>query len=183
MIEKALNLANQAHSGQTRKGTDIPYILHPMESGVIANSILTQLARYDEEVISAAILHDVIEDTDVTEDCLLTKFNKKMVGLITVQSEDKSKSWKERKQATIDCLNNTQDIDVKIVHLADKLSNMRSIARDYAVLGDKLWERFKEKSKSEQGWYYESLAESLVGLENIREHQEFKRLIKEVFGE
>ena len=60
---------------------------------------------------------------------------------------------------------------------------MRSIARDYAVLGDKLWERFKEKSKSEQGWYYESLAESLVGLENIREHQEFKRLIKEVFGE
>lgn len=183
MIEKALNLANQAHSGQTRKGTDIAYILHPMESGVMASSILTQLARYDEEVISAAILHDVIEDTDVTEDCLLTKFNKKTVGLVTVQSEDKSKSWKERKQATIDCLNNTQDIDVRIVHLADKLSNMRSIARDYAVLGDKLWERFNEKRKSEQGWYYKSLAESLVDLENTREHQEFKRLVEEVFGE
>ena len=182
MIEKALNLANQAHSGQTRKGTDIAYIIHPIEAGVIASSILTQLSRYDEEVVSAAILHDTIEDTELTEEDLLAQFTERVVYLVTCQSENKINSWKQRKQATIDYLNNTQDIDVKIVHLADKLSNMRSIARDYDVLGDKLWERFNEKRKSEQGWYYSSLAESLDDLEGTGEHQEFKVLIDKVFG-
>ena len=59
VIEKAIMFATQAHEGQVRKGTDRPYIVHPLEVGRIVASMTE-----DEEIISAAILHDTIEDCD-----------------------------------------------------------------------------------------------------------------------
>lgn len=181
MVERAVSFANKAHQGQRRKSTNIAYILHPMEAGSVASSILSQFGRNDEEVISAAILHDVLEDTNVTEEQLLREFGERVTFLVKMQSEDKSKSWKERKTHTIEELKKCTDIDVKIVLLADKLSNMRSVARDYEILGEGLWSRFNEKRKSEHGWYYESLSENMRELENTREHIELKTLINEVF--
>ena len=57
MIDKAREFATKAHDGQFRKGTKRPYIVHPIEVGDIVSTMTT-----DEEVISAAILHDTIED-------------------------------------------------------------------------------------------------------------------------
>lgn len=182
MIEQAVNIANKAHSGQHRKGTNIDYIIHPLEAGAIASSILTQLGRYDEEVISASFLHDVIEDTKMTEADLLNNFSERIVFLVKEQSENKAHSWKQRKLHTINHLKEINDIDVKVVHLADKLSNMRSIYRDYKKIGDKLWERFNEKRKSEQGWYYKSLVESLVDLKGTDEYYEFQKLVDNIFS-
>ena len=59
MVQKAIDFATKVHEGQYRKGTDRPYIVHPMEVGKIV-STMTQ----DEEIISAAILHDTIEDCE-----------------------------------------------------------------------------------------------------------------------
>lgn len=182
MIEQAVNVANKAHSGQYRKGTNIAYIIHPLEAGAIASSILTQLGKYDEEVISASFLHDVLEDTEMTENDLLENFSERTVFLVKEQSENKAHSWKQRKLHTINHLKEINDIDVKVVHLADKLSNMRSIHRDYKKLGDKLWERFNEKRKSEQGWYYKSLVESLVDLKGTNEYYEFEKLVDNIFS-
>ena len=55
-IEKAVAFATKAHAGQYRKGTDRPYILHPIET----MAIITRLVRYDEDLIAAAVLHDVV---------------------------------------------------------------------------------------------------------------------------
>jgi (p)ppGpp synthase/HD superfamily hydrolase len=107
-------------------------------------------------------------------------FNKKIAELVFSQSEDKSKSWKERKQHTIDELKEITDEDIKIVCLADKLSNIRSISRDYAVLGEKLWERFNA-GKDMQAWYYKGLAHSLASLETYPAYREFKELVGKVF--
>ena len=57
MINKAIAFATKAHGGQRRKGTDIPFILHPMEVGMIVSRMTD-----DAEVIAAAVLHDVVED-------------------------------------------------------------------------------------------------------------------------
>ena len=57
MIDRAIAFATQAHEGQVRKGTSRPFILHPLEVGKIVASMTE-----DQEVISAAILHDTIED-------------------------------------------------------------------------------------------------------------------------
>ena len=176
MIHKAIILATTAHENQKRKGADMPYILHPMEAAVIVSQI-----KYDEDLICAALLHDAAEDAKMSYKSIAFMFNKKIADLVLFQSEDKSKSWQERKQHTIDELKNCSDDDVKIVCLADKLSNIRSISRDYIALGDKLWEKFNA-GKDMQGWYYRGLVGSLASLEGYSAYQEFKELVGEVFG-
>ena len=69
MIDRAAKFAEQAHRGAHRKGTRIPYIVHPLETALIA-SMLTN----DEEILAAALLHDTIEDTDVTYEDLKQEF-------------------------------------------------------------------------------------------------------------
>lgn len=177
MINKAISFASLAHSNQKRKGSDTPYVLHPLEAGIIVSQI-----KYDEDLICAAILHDTVEDSKVGYEALKIIFNERITELVKAQSEDKSKSWQERKQHTIDYLNSVEDEDIKIVALGDKLSNMRAIHRDYIKLGEKLWERFNVKEKSKHGWYYMSLVNSLRSLNKYMEYQEFKELVLKVFG-
>ena len=63
VLNRAIVFATEAHEGQYRKGTQIPYILHPMEAAAIVGTMTT-----DEEIIAGAVLHDVVEDTDTTID-------------------------------------------------------------------------------------------------------------------
>lgn len=176
MISNAIALANIAHSKQKRKGTDIPYILHPLEAGIIVSQM-----KYDEDLICAAILHDTVEDANISYKAIEKMFNERVSKLVEAQSEDKSKSWKERKQHTIDYLNEIQDEDIKIVSLADKLSNIRAIHKDYAAIGDKLWKRFRVTDKKEQGWYYKGLVDAIKSLSKYQEYAEFESLVNDVF--
>ena len=91
MINKTIIFATKAHGNQTRKGKGKPYILHPLEAGIIVSQI-----KNDEDLICAAILHDVIEDTDITFKMIKEKFNGRIANLVVSESEDKSKSWKEK---------------------------------------------------------------------------------------
>ena len=131
MINKAIEFATRAHAGQFRKGTRRPYIVHPIEVGDIV-STMTQ----DEEIISAAVLHDTIEDCEgVSREILARKFSERVAGIVAQESEDKTKTWMERKSATIEHIRNAPR-EVQMVGLADKLSNMRDIDRDYPVYGE-----------------------------------------------
>lgn len=180
IINKALEVAISAHKDQFRKGSKIPYIIHPMEAGAIAASLSLKSNQIDEEVVAAAILHDVIEDTDLSYKDLSNKFSEKVLNLIRLQSEDKSKVWQARKEATIAALKSNNDVNFEIVTLADKLSNLRAIHRDYQVLGDELWKRFNVQDKSKHKWYYTAIAKNIKQLENTREFIEYKNLL-EVF--
>jgi hypothetical protein len=112
------------------------------------------------EVIAAGILHDVIEDTPITVDDLRLQFGKKVASIVEKCSEpDKSLSWRERKQHTIDFLAKAS-MEVKFVACADKLDNITSIALDYDELGEDFWQRFNA-GKEEQSWYYHGLVKSL----------------------
>lgn len=179
-INKALEIAMTAHEKQFRKGSDIPYILHPMEAGVIAASLSMKNKQIDQDVVAAAILHDVVEDTDLTYQDLSNHFNEKVLRLVGLQSEDKSKAWNERKEWTIALLENNEDINFEIVTLADKLSNLRAIYKDYQILGESLWERFNVKEKEKHQWYYSSIAKKIKQLDNTREYAEYTELL-EVF--
>ena len=176
MVEKAAAFAAKSHEGTYRKGSKIPYIVHPLETAVI----VTVMAA-DEELICAALLHDVVEDAGVTEEELKKEFGLRVAGLVMEETEDKTKSWKERKCATLHHLEHAS-MDCKKLVLADKLSNLRSTARDYYLLGDEIWERFNEKKKSEHAWYYKGIGERLCGLETYPAYQEYTTLCKMVFG-
>ncbi len=178
MVNKALEFATKAHAGQFRKGTKRPYIVHPIEVGDIVSSMTK-----DEEIISAAILHDTIEDCEgVTKEVLEREFSSRVVELVMQESEDKTKSWMERKSATINRMA-TAEHDIRIIGLADKLSNMRDINRDYPVVGEKLWDRFRMKNKEAIGWYYKSIKQALEkDFSGVPAYEEYCQLVEKNFG-
>ena len=80
-------------------------------------------------------------------------------------------------------MQNRADTGAKMLALADKLSNMRSVARDLENIGDRLWERFHQKDRSMHGWMYRQVAEALRELQDYPAWKEYDGLIREVFEE
>ena len=179
MFQEAVEFATKAHEGQVRKGTRKPYIVHPIEVAEIVRTMTS-----DEEVLCAAVLHDTIEDcTGVTEEILRSRFGERVAELVAGESEDKSKTWEERKSTTIRHLK-TESRELQMIALADKLSNMRDIDRDYPVLGEGLWMKFRMHSKQAIGWYYKGVMEALQeDFQEVPAFQEYCRLVRKHFGD
>ena len=182
LLDRAIVFAVRAHAGIERRGKGFPYIVHPME----AVSIVATMTR-DQELLAAAALHDTVEDTDVTVEQIRVEFGDRVAALVASESENKDcgvskeESWHARKQAAIERLASAS-LDSKIVALGDKLSNMRAIARDYAMQGDKLWNLFNAKDPKEHEWHYRGLANALSELKDTFAYKEFEQLINQVFG-
>lgn len=157
-IHEAMRFAEEAHRGQKRKGTDIAYITHPME----VCQILTEM-RASRELQMAGLLHDTVEDTDVTIEDIRSAFGDRVAALVSGHTEDKELSWRERKQHTIDIVK-AADRDIRLLIMADKVSNLRSMLLDYRRVGEQLWERFNA-SKEEQSWYNSELCAALAELQ------------------
>lgn len=181
VLDQAIIFATKAHEGQFRKGTQIPYILHPMEAAAIVGTMTT-----DEEIIAGAILHDVVEDTDTTVEDVINLFGARIGSLVASESENKREAlpaestWKIRKQETLEHLK-TASIEVKMIALGDKLSNIRAIYRDYQKIGDELWQRFNQKDKDEHYWYYSGIATSIAELCDYQVYVEYCDLIDKTF--
>lgn len=130
IFEKACQYALIKHKNQYRKDGSI-YILHPFEVATIAGTMTNDL-----DVLSAAVLHDVLEDSDASLIEIKELFNDRVCKLISLETEEKypnlskKDSWKLRKIEAIKRLEETDDIGFKIIYLADKLSNIRSLLRD-----------------------------------------------------
>lgn len=184
LMDRAIVFATRAHSGTYRKGTKIPYIVHPIEAAAIVATMTD-----DPDMIAAAVLHDVVEDTDATLEEIRFFFNERIAKLVEAESEDKRKdlppqeTWMVRKMETLNFLRYEADRDAKILALADKLSNMRAVHRDQNTIGDKLWERFNEKSKEKHGWMYRQVADALSDLKDTFAWQEYDDLVRKTFGE
>ena len=182
-IGKAITFAVDAHGDARRKGKERLYILHPIEVMTIVAS-LTE----DEDVIAAAVLHDVVEDTDKGEAAIREAFGDRVAELVMTESEKKMRdipsetSWELRKQATIDRLQ-TASHDAKLICLGDKLANIREMSRDYDLLGDALWSRFNQKDKSKHAWYYWSVFRVLEKeFGDVAPIREYRELLEHVFG-
>ena len=179
LFDKAVKFATDAHSGTERRGKGYPYIIHPMEAAAIVATMTN-----DPEMLAAAILHDTVEDTDVTIEQIRAEFGDRVAML--VQSEtaplDENLTWREKKSFQLKQLANAPH-ESKVVALGDKFSNISGIALDYRKIGDEVWKRFHAPNgKSDVGWYYRSLAEALSDLSETATYQAFVRLLEEVFG-
>ena len=184
IFDKAAKFAVDAHANTERRGKGYPYIIHPMEAAEIVASITN-----DQELLAAAVLHDTVEDTDVTIEQIRAEFGDRVADLVADESEerepnyDEVASWRSRKEAAISHLQHASH-DAKIVALADKLSNIRAIDRDYQEMGDKLWDRFHAPNgKPDHEWHYRSLAEALKELDGTDAYREFTQRIDDVFGQ
>lgn len=179
LFDKAVKLAVEAHSGTERRCKGFPYIIHPMEAVAIVATMTN-----DQEMLAAAILHDVVEDTDVTLEQIRELFGDRVAELVRHETAplDENLTWRERKTLQVEQLAAAPH-DSKIVALGDKLSNMSGIALDYRQVGDKVWSRFHAPNgKPDVEWYYRSLADAMSELSETVAYQEFVRLLEKIFG-
>ena len=183
LVSEAIAFAVKAHDGMRRKKGDSPYILHPMEAAVIVGTITD-----DQNLIAAACLHDVVEDAGITIEEIQEKFGDRVRELVESETEDKradlppENTWRIRKEESLAVLKDTDDIDVLIVWLGDKLANMRAIYRDFKIEGEGMWQRFNQKDVNEQAWYYRSIVTLTERLSDTPAWLEYKTLTELVFG-
>ncbi|MTH53113.1 HD domain-containing protein [Bacillus mangrovi] len=154
MIAEAKRFAESAHRGQVRKLSGTPYFQHAENTATILLK-----AGASEELIAAGYLHDTVEDTDTSLEDLEERFGAGVAKLVAFNTEDKSGSWEERKQATISHAG-AASLEEKMLLAADKLDNLQSIEQEYAKHGEALWTHFK-RGKEEQSWYYGEVVKEL----------------------
>ena len=176
---KAKEFAIKAHKGQVRKSDkEKPMIIHPINVG----QILKQYG-FDENVVSAGYLHDVVEDTSYEIEDIKDNFNDDIASLVYGSSEpDKSLSWEERKKHTIE---ETKKLDLrhKAVICADKISNLEDLKILFEIKGEYDFSAFKRGYES-QKWYYTEVYNSLIFNEDENNSMfiRLKELIDEIFN-
>ena len=176
-LDRAIVFAVRAHAGTERRGKGFPYIVHPMEAMAIVATMTS-----DQELLAAAALHDVVEDTDVTLDDIRAQFGDRVAELVDTESDhfDAGWDWFTRKEFSLKRLREATQ-EEKMVALGDKLSNMRAIARDYTTVGESFWDMFRIKDKSVHAWRYHALLDALSSLSDTYAFQEFEFLVNRVF--
>lgn len=182
-LNEGIAFAAQCHQGQMRKMANTPYILHPMEVAAIIGTMTDS-----EDVMIAGLLHDTIEDCNADPREIRERFGPRVSALVQSETEDKlsdrppAETWKERKEESLLMLQHTKDRDVKILWLADKLSNIRSFYREYQKQGDGVWQGLHQKDPAMQGWYYKTIAVYLSDLQDTAAYREYVQLVEAVFG-
>lgn len=140
VIDRALRAAISAHEGQVRKGeAHTPYVTHPMH-------VALMLARFglDDEVVAAGLLHDVVEDCPAwTHERVMAEFGPHVAGIVAQLTEDKTRSWEERKTAAIAKVPHMSP-EAASVKACDKLHNLQSLVSQLRATQDpeQVWSRF-----------------------------------------
>lgn len=182
-ISNAICYATQLFDGKYRKAEKCPAIFHSLEVAQIVQPICN-----DADVICAAILHDTVEDANVSISEIKERFGEKVAYLVKCETEDKlreqnpSDSWIIRKTKSLEILKEHTEIEVKVLWLGDKLSNMRSFSRLQDIEGNEMWNHFNQKNPNEQKKYYETILKELENFKDESAYKEFCFLVNKVFG-
>jgi hypothetical protein len=160
---EALSFAVERHAAvrQPRKGTDFPYVVHPIRVAEILDRF-----GYSEDVVMAGVLHDTVEDASVTYAELRNEFGERVSELVEKASEpDKSLDWRTRKQHTVARAASENDLEALALVAADKLDNVRSLQETLRGRGEKETWKIFNAGRRNQHWYYRTLAQTLLDRE------------------
>ena len=179
ILEEAVIYATIMHQGEVRKFRNTPAILHSLEVAQIMSTM-----TFDLELITAGILHDIVEHTDGTLAEIEKRFGGRVAALVDSVSEndypgeEATETWKRRKEEALRLLKNSGDIGVQMLWVADQLANIRSLAGVYSEVGEAMWSKLNQQDPDQQRWYYQSVAET-VEL-SLNKTGAFKELIKHI---
>jgi (p)ppGpp synthase/HD superfamily hydrolase len=139
LVREALETARSAHAGQVRNSSGgMPYIHHPL-------TVAEMLAEHScpDAVLAAALLHDVVEDSEMTAATLRERFGEPVAGLVEALSDDESiADWRERKAEHRDRVESGGPPALAI-YAADKLTNVKALSGAYAEQGEAVAEELK----------------------------------------
>ena len=183
LVSEAIVFSTKAHDGMRRRKSEIPYIVHPMEVGAIIATMTDK-----QEVIAAGLLHDVVEDAGITIEEIGEKFGNRVMELVASETENKREelppedTWQIRKEESLEKLRTTEDVDILILWMGDKLSNIRAIYRDFLVEGNDIWNKFHQSDIKVQAWYYRSVMKYTERLSHTLAWNEYKSIVEKIFG-
>ena len=182
-LSEAICFATAAFDGMERKVDKQPAILHSLEAATI-----TQTLTDEKEAVIAAVLHDTVEDAGVKIGEIIERFGNRVAQLVLSETENKrvrqdpADTWRIRKEESIAVLRQTEDLGVKALYLGDKLSNILSLYRSFAIYGNDLWANFNQKDPAEHKWYYTSIREALSVFSDTVAYNEYSYFIDKIFG-
>jgi (p)ppGpp synthase/HD superfamily hydrolase len=154
LVEKAALIAFVGHAGQVRKDGGSPYVVHPYMAAL-------KLAAhgFEDRVLAAALVHDVLEDTQVTPEQLEQLLGRDVVDIVRSLTEDKALPWETRKERYIEAIRVASD-EVKAVSTADKIHNLESLFAAYALQGPEIWKVFN-RGREQKCWFERALLKTL----------------------
>ena len=183
-IEQAIRAACLLHDGQMRKAErDIPYVSH-----LFSVAALLSTHAKDEDVVIGGLLHDSLEDTEYTQEALSNDFGERVARMVSEVTEQKNidgkiVSWKDRKRAYIEALENAS-AEGLMISAADKIHNLQTTIDDFLKHGPDIWQNFRVPIE-EQMWFYRGVLDVLERrLESaiVEEYQQVAKKAKEVFN-
>jgi len=145
---EALDVAIIAHQGQTRKIGNVPYLFHVMDTAVILHNY-----GFEEKVVIAGLLHDVVEKSKITSGDLKKQFGESVSEIVDECTATKGTSWKDKKERYLRKIKNNS---AKAVICADKISYLKETYRWQKEIGEKVWKIFKT-GKNGQRWFHNKL--------------------------
>ncbi len=149
-IKKAIQFAARKHHGQLRianLGGPLPYVTH-----LFSVALLVAEDGAHDDVVTAALLHDTIEDTGTTREEIVSAFNERVAELVEAVSEKKELDWKERKAEYLARME-TVDDEALLIAIADKIDNVESRTDEYAQGGESFLSYFGQPNE-EYLWFY-----------------------------
>ena len=139
LAREAYEFAKAAHEGQERKGDGSPYIRHPVELA----RLLQAEGHDDQELLAAAFLHDVVEDSDTTLEEIEEAFGSGVRELVGAMTEDKDIEPYERRKEHHRVQVEAGGDRAVLIYAADKVANLRDLRTLYANVGEGAASRFK----------------------------------------
>lgn len=152
-IEEAIRFASKMHNGQQRIDTEtLPYVSH-----VFAVAVITSNYTSDENTVIAAMLHDVLEDTEATEEEVSTRFGHTVLSYVKAVSEHKTSDWTESKKAYLAQLR-AAPTEAMLISVADKMHNISSRLHLMKQVGRKIFLQWSH-TPEEYHWYHAAVCE------------------------
>ncbi|MCU0487833.1 MAG: HD domain-containing protein [Anaerolineales bacterium] len=177
-FQRAFELAFSLHAGQTRKGTDIPYISH-----LISVAALVMENGGEEDQVIAGLLHDAVEDSGglATLNLIRDQFGERVAEIVDGCTDTyllPKPPWRTRKEEYLAHLTSSPP-ETRLVSLADKLHNARSLLSDVRHSGPAVWDRFNG-GKTGSLWYYRALSDFFTKNDPSPMADELERVVSEL---
>lgn len=154
LIERAMRLAARAHLGQTRKESNLPYLMHP---GMVA--LILAKHGFGAEVLAGALVHDVLEDTEVGEIEMQEELGEEVLAFVKAVSYDQALSWEDARVAYVESVRKAPE-GAKAISVADKIHNAQSLILGHQAQGKGIWSNFT-RPRDKKLWFEEEMLKML----------------------
>ena len=181
-VDRALAVAARCHAGQTRKDNPTPYIAHPVAVAMIVSDFTE-----DQDVVVAALLHDVLEDVPpsvYSAADMTAEFGERVTEMVRGVSEEKTAGeetppWRVRKEGYLAQLAEDSQ-ECLLISAADKIHNLRSMVAAHGKLGADMWGIFNA-GPDEKLWFYGAIADTVAErLGDCAASRELRRAVDDV---